>query len=175
MAPGESQAAEARFAARLRSTLTLAESSGVGGGPEWDGHLASLGLTPMTFEQRLAVQRQGVANLKGALPVEVRRALQAVRDEELKGLVGLDDASLRLKLDTTIERELRDYLNRCRPRASLGSIFANAQATTVRLGEVKDQVAVLKCRCCGAARPDGSNLRVCAFCGAELFGEGASR
>jgi len=167
--------AEARFVARAQAAVQMALQSRVEGDPAWDSFLASLGLAPGTCEERLALQRQGVPNLKGALPVELRQALQAIRGEVLRGLGPLEDAPLRLKLDTLLDREVREYLNQCRPRVTLKGIFANAQATTVRLGDAPDTVKALTCRCCGAARPENSNPRVCAFCGADLFAGGEGR
>jgi hypothetical protein len=175
---------EEKLRARIRATTDAALKARVGEDPAWDGVLDALGIAPLVPEERLAIQRQGVPNLRGALPVEVRHALAAIAmtgEAELNAIEAdlasstwasaTDDKlhDLRRELAHFVERELRDYLNKARPMANVASIFANAQMTAVRLGDAKESVKTKKCPACGAGRPDGSDLRACAFCGTDLF------
>lgn len=56
-----------------------------------------------------------------------------------------------------------------KPKVTTASIFANAQLTSVRLGDEKEAVKTRKCASCGAARPEGTDLKLCAFCGKDFF------
>jgi hypothetical protein len=62
-----------------------------------------------------------------------------------------------------------------RPKVTAGSIFANAQQTSVRLGDDKEAVKTKKCASCGAARPEGTDLKICAFCGKDFFPSAPAR
>ncbi len=52
---------------------------------------------------------------------------------------------------------------------ALGGIFANAKRTTAVQGDAKGEVELRTCGHCGAPRAEGTNLRVCTYCGADLF------
>jgi hypothetical protein len=79
-------------------------------------------------------------------------------------------AAMKMELDTFVDRTLLKYVAAAQPpKRVMGGIFANAQATAVRLGDAGSQVSALKCSCCGAARPAGSDLAVCTFCGQQLL------
>jgi hypothetical protein len=175
-------ALEEAFRGRVRATVAAAQQARVGDDPGWDAFLTALGLTPLPAEERLAIQRQGVPNLRGALPIELRQALAEVGRQTEEALARLGDAgagdddalaarleALQGELARFVDRELRDYLDKARPMATVASIFANAQATALRLGDAKESVKTKKCPACGAARPEGTNLRACAFCGTDLF------
>jgi hypothetical protein len=135
--------------------------------PKWDALVRSLGLTPLTDEQRQFIRRSGVPKLKGVLPVELRVVLEAVRSK----IVALPGAAkIQTDLEVFVEREMLRFIAAAQPpKAVMGNIFANAQQSAVRLGAAADAVMALKCGCCGAARPAGSDLRSCAFCGNALF------
>jgi len=175
-----------RLQTRVREVVGKALQSRVGEDPSWDGFLVGLGLKPLAAARRLELSSQGVPNLKGALPIEVRKALDAIRrqsERDLEPLVeeltgpGTDDDGdaegcidrLRRDLAELVDREMQEYLVKCRPKVTLSSIFANAQMTSVRLGDAAPDVKARKCTCCGAARPEGTDLRSCAFCGNDFF------
>jgi ribosomal protein L40E len=50
----------------------------------------------------------------------------------------------------------------------LAQILANSQTTTVKVDAVKAAVEIKVCKICGAARPDGTDLRKCEYCGNDL-------
>jgi hypothetical protein len=179
---------EERLRARAQEVVDKAMAAHVGEDPSWDAFLLGLKLKPLVAALRLEILQQGVPNLRGALPVEVRRAFEAIRREgerdlrplmeELKavdaqgGDVGDVEAridKLRHELEALVDREMREYLAKCRPKITVSSIFANAQMTSVRMGDDKDGVKTKKCGCCGAARPEGTDLKTCAFCGNDFF------
>ena len=50
-------------------------------------------------------------------------------------------------------------------KSVLSSIIRTTKATSTRVTPLKAAMAARKCRSCGGARPEGSDLRVCQFCG----------
>lgn len=171
------------LAERVQEAVTLASQSTPAGDPRWDAFLTGLGLAPPTATERLAVQLQGMPNLKGALPIELRSALGVLRrqfERELRQLAAslestedlLEIAALERELSSLVDREIQQYLEHCRPKATVSSIFANARRTTASMGAaVKNTFKALRCRVCGAARPEGTELHVCAYCGSDFFPE----
>ncbi len=166
----------ARHQARLEELLRAALAGRPQGDDRWDAVLLGLRLTPPAAEQRLALLQTSRTQLRGALPVEVRRALEVIREDAfvaLRGLKTAEDAEDRARFEeelaSFVDRALRDYIDQTRPVASVSGIFANARSTTVTYGDAKDQVKARRCQTCGAARPDGSDLRTCAFCGQAFF------
>jgi hypothetical protein len=138
-----------------------------GDSPRWDALVRELSLTPLTPPQRSAIRSAGVPKLKDVLPVELRVVLEAIR-ARLAQQPGA--AALAMELETFVDRELLRYVAAAQPpKAAVAGIFANAQRTSVRSGGAGDSVSALRCSCCGAARPAGSDLRVCTFCGAALL------
>lgn len=128
----------------------------------WEEVVRSLGLTPLTAEQRGFIRKAGVPKLKGVLPVELRVALEAIRAQ-----VAQEEDPMELK--TFVDREMLRYIAAAQPpKAVMGNIFANANASAVRMASA-DGISALKCGCCGAARPAGSDLRTCTFCGNALL------
>jgi hypothetical protein len=137
-----------------------------GDGPQWDALVRELGLVPLTAEQRQAIRATGVPKLKGVLPVELRVALEKVR-LQASSLPGA--AAVKTELSTFVDRTLLKYVSAAQPaKAAVAGIFANAHRTAVRSSGA-DSVSALKCGCCGAARPAGSDLAVCTFCGNRLL------
>ncbi len=123
--------------------------------------MRSLGLAPLTADQRTFIRKSGAPKLSGVLPVELRVVLERLRDVHPQ----LDP----MERKTFVDRELLKFVAAAQPpKAVLGNIFANAQASSVRLASA-DGVSALKCACCGAARPAGADLRTCTFCGTAFF------
>ncbi len=123
-------------------------------------------MSPLTAEQRAFIRKAGVPKLKGVLPVELRVVLEAIAAH-----VAREPGAERMaiELNTFVEREMLRFIAAAQPaKAVMGNIFANANASAVRFASV-DGVSALKCSCCGAARPAGSDLRTCTFCGNALL------
>jgi hypothetical protein len=134
--------------------------------PRWDEVVRAQGLTPLTVEQRALIRKAGVPKLKGVLPVELRVVLEAIRAQ-----ISLEPGAhaLAMELKTFVDRELLRYVAAAQPpKAAMGNIFANAHASAVRMASA-DGISALRCSCCGAARPAGSELHTCSFCGAALL------
>ena len=137
-----------------------------GDGEKWDRLVLELGLVPLNAGQRQAIRATGVPKLKGVLPVELRVVLEKVR-AQVSGLPGAE--VLKTELSTFVDRTLLKYVSAAQPaKAAVAGIFANAHRTAVRSSGA-DSVSALKCSCCGAARPAGSDLAVCTFCGNRLL------
>lgn len=58
-------------------------------------------------------------------------------------------------------------------RSVLGSIIRTTKATSTHVTATDAAMAARKCRNCGGARPEGSDLRVCSFCGDRFMTEEA--
>ncbi len=58
-------------------------------------------------------------------------------------------------------------------RGVLGSIIRTTKATSTHVTATDAAMAARKCRNCGGARPAGSDLRVCEFCGDRFMTEEA--
>lgn len=141
--------------------------------PTWDTFVRSVGLTPLSAEQRAFIRASGVPKLKGMLPVELRVVLEAIR---ARFAPMADSESMKTDLLVLVDREMLRFVAAAQPPKSvLPGIFANAQRTAVRLGPQADSLSAQKCTCCGAARPAESNLRSCTFCGQSFFPPGAGR
>jgi hypothetical protein len=147
------------------------------GTPAWDAALVAVGVRPPTAEARLAVIATGIPQFRGALPHELRQALETLRRRMRRAASGANtddvDAASDDDADTTMRAHIADlvatHLLRCRPPVGLGAIFANAQMTTQRMTDDGERMIALRCPCCGAARPADAGLRVCGYCGHELF------
>jgi hypothetical protein len=125
-----------------------------------------------------AVSAAAAASARGALPLELRSVLEAIRGYTARLLAALSQRlpdgnpevdRLRTELDSFVDQVMRDFTAKVRPAPTVAGIFANAQRTTTRFAEVRDGVRTKKCPLCGAARPEGTDLRACAFCGQSLF------
>ncbi|QDV09049.1 hypothetical protein Poly30_46060 [Planctomycetes bacterium Poly30] len=60
-----------------------------------------------------------------------------------------------------------------RRRGLLGGIIKTSKATTARPTPETASLAARKCRSCGAGRPEGTDLRVCAYCGDRFMTDDA--
>lgn len=50
----------------------------------------------------------------------------------------------------------------------LARILANSKTTTAKVDAVEAAVEMKVCKICGAARPDGTDLGQCDYCGNDL-------
>jgi len=53
--------------------------------------------------------------------------------------------------------------------SSLANILGKAMASSVKFDQQRPAVETRKCGGCGAARPEGTDLSACDFCGFEFF------
>jgi hypothetical protein len=137
-----------------------------GSSSNWDSFVRSLGLTPLTQEQRRVIRSAGVPQLKGVLPVELRVVLEAIH---ARVSTQPDVSFIAMELDTFVERELMRFIAAAQPaKAALAGIFANAHRSAIKTVGV-DSISTVKCNCCGAARPANSELSTCTFCGSALL------
>jgi len=51
----------------------------------------------------------------------------------------------------------------------LDDILANALNTTKKVGDLAAGMETKKCKICGAARPDDTDLKFCDFCGNQFY------
>jgi hypothetical protein len=166
-----------RLRERAAQVLEVARSGPAGGGPDWDALLLTLAIRPLTADERQRHLAAGPPIRAGALPNEVRRALDQVRastDGELAA-VDRDDPErdeLARELARFVDRGVREHIAAIRPPAPTSSIFANAARTTARYQPTAAGVETLTCAVCGAARADEA-VEVCQFCGTPLPRGGA--
>lgn len=125
---------------------------------------------------------------KGALPIELRRMLQGLQNhyraklhrlrhdidnlnpeqfDVALELVGEAEEKLKLFIDPTV----KTYIEQIRPKITIQSIFANAMSSSIKQQNSAEHVHSKTCACCGAARPNKTNLKMCAYCGSPFFSE----
>ncbi|MEL6544432.1 MAG: hypothetical protein AAFQ82_07385 [Myxococcota bacterium] len=131
-------------------------------GPTWAATLQRWGLSrPRPTPEQIAIAC-GFRPTRGAPPSEVRAVLGALGDAS-PGESEHDRRGLA-------ERHSEHYLELVRPQSTLGGIFANAAATSLRSVAQADRVETRRCERCGAGRQKHSELKVCGFCG-HPFGQ----
>ena len=160
--------------------VETAVSASLEGSPEWDALLRQAGAEPLVPEERRRHATMGPPRSSGPPPIEVRRALEAVRRRAMEAAAqldaaqdGFDDAAeraldeLRRTADQLVDAQLRRYISRVRPKITTASIFANAAATSRSMGGAKAGASTLTCDCCGAPRMKDAATAACEFCGSE--------
>ena len=164
--------------------LTAARSAPAGGGPAWEAALAHYGVAPETAAFRArALAEMRVA--QGALPVELRRALEAVAARAESELAWLRAhapfipgdagyAPLLARIAHLAATETARYEAQLRPAAAgggrVGSLFANAKATSQKTPWADFKVEAsraLGCASCGATQQTVLDF-TCSYCGASL-------
>ena len=171
------------FDASLEWLREAATNTPRGGDEAWLAAMRHLGAEPLPADERARHLAEGAPLRAGPLPIEYRRALEALRDRAAPlcreiDLSVADDSTqaavdqLSRRLDSLVDAELREHLARVRPAVSTASIFANALATSQRMfGDGQAQaagVATRQCPTCGAPRRYGSEALVCEYCGSPL-------
>lgn len=174
-----------------------AASSPAGGGPEWDGLLRHYGITPVDGRERgMIVSCMRLS--RGAVPAEVRMALQGLAQWASRELSRLGSeghahhpafAVLQQRLTTLVDAETATYeraIGVAPPPApppivaaaapvgpSLGSIFANANATAKEVpwaGQTYKSVGNLTCVHCGGPQEKPMDF-MCKYCRRPIAGE----
>lgn len=166
----------------IEQTIDLAKDTPPKGGEEWFSFMITLGVEPLDMKSRGHALSSGFQFNQGALPVEVRRVIERLKDDVAERATrftekhgGSAEANKILldeflvTLEDVVESSMGDYVLSIKPKAALAGIFANAAMTT-KTFEKQDAGAITKkCRCCGAARPSDTELKTCAFCGTSFF------
>jgi len=153
-----------------------------GGNRAWDGVLAHYGVAPQAPVDRVS-EAVGRQMTRGAVPTEVRRALESLAtwaQTELGALAPALAQNERFQFAQHqvhgLAQEADRYESAVSPAAaqgpSIGSIFANAAATAGKAPwqSVKVPVsAVLVCVTCGAPQQKPLDFR-CPYCGNPIAG-----
>jgi hypothetical protein len=175
------QKLEADVAGHVRWIRDSAVAAPPGGNRNWDRVLAHYGAAPDSPIERLEEIRRA-EQTRGATLKEVRRALEAMTAGAERELAASGAMSGRPDLEVRIGR-LRGWLSRipdeetnafaaivCPPKAvvaaSVGGIFANAQATAKKVpwANLKfDPANVLSCPTCGAPQERALDF-TCRYC-----------
>lgn len=170
---------------RASAIVATAAAAPLHGSPTWDALLAEAGAQALTAEERQHHAIAGPPRASGPSPIEVRRALEAVREHvrraasELQAAAdanAFDDATersiddLKRLADRLVDEHLRRYIATVRPKITTSSIFANARASSrnYTAQSAGAGMSTLCCDCCGAPRQRGSTARVCEFCGSTF-------
>jgi hypothetical protein len=172
----------------VSAVFETATASDKGGGPAWDRLLRELGLEPPSAAERAQALATDVPIAKGPVPAEVRRALEklhaAVAAEATRLQRAVDRATdvdttaldeqldqLAKRLGDFVDTEVKRYIAAIRPAPAAAGIFANALATTPDYAAMRQEegVETKTCKTCGAARPAGTDLETCDFCGGSFF------
>lgn len=160
-----------------------AASAPRGGDEAWRALLAELGVTALDEGERARHLAQGAPMHKGALPIELRWAMEAIVERAAPHARRIDmsvetgDAAtqrgvdrLQARLSLLVQEELRAYLASVRPTVTTSSIFAAALATSpnyLAQDGAAAGVSTSSCTCCGAPRREAGR-RSCEFCGSNL-------
>ena len=162
--------------------LEVGSTCALGGDAAWDGLLGELGITPLSADERRRHIAEGPKRSRGASPIEVRWAIDAVYERARTALRPMD-----FRAETTEENEVvrkieqrlyslvddvtREHIKRVSPPApTTSSIFANARATTPSYGgSVRSGLNQMKCTACGAPRKtEDPNVGPCVYCGGVM-------
>jgi hypothetical protein len=171
--------------AQATAIVSTAAASPLHGSPTWDALLAEAGAQPLTAVQRQHHVSAGPPRASGPSPIEVRRALEALRARveraaaELQSVADardFDDAAersidgLKRFAGRLVDEHLRRYIATVRPKITTSSIFANARASSrnYTAESAGAGMSTLACDCCGAPRQRGATSRVCEFCGSNF-------
>ncbi|MEM6274907.1 MAG: hypothetical protein AAF735_06670 [Myxococcota bacterium] len=146
----------------LSRAMAQAVDHALDDGPPWAATLQQWGVAqPRLTPEQIAIAC-GFRPTQGAPPSEVRAVLGALGDASPEE----SEHDRRI----LAESHVAHYLELIRPKSTLGGIFANAAATSLRSGAQSDRVETRRCERCGAGRQKHSELKVCGFCG-HPFGQ----
>lgn len=148
----------------IASIRDLALSCPAGGDARWDAMLDKLHVEALSPEQRAQHLREGPGQGRGAVLLELRRALDA-------GVAALaKHMEDPWRLTNLVEQAVRDYVGAVKPKITTSSIFANAMAgIATSPGRTDSSAEALAdcCGCCGAPLDDRSS-NACRYCGETL-------
>lgn len=165
-------------------TITVAAKAVPDREDEWDAYMRTHELIPKSDDERSELLVLKAEQIKGALPVEVRLVLDKHKQRAEKMLDEWKrehgsaewwdrvEAPAKKLIKEFVDENIKRYLGELdKVVISAASIFANSASTSSRyvLQVQKAGTRSEKCPTCMAARPEGSDLRTCMFCGAEIF------
>jgi hypothetical protein len=164
-----------------RRVLETGTSCALGGDDRWFALLGELSITPLPPEERQRHLREGSKRARGALPIEVRWAIETVekwarawlREIDLAMPTEYGDEYIRPvehKLLGMVEHTIRAHLTATAPAVTTASIFANAKSTTPSYAQLGKKAGLeeVTCGTCGAPRVRAGDLGRCTYCGGEL-------
>lgn len=157
-----------RLDARTREIHDVAAGCTAGGDSSWDALLSSLDVPALAAAERLEHLASGMPLRKGALPIEVRRAMDSVRASFAAEASRLS-ARVRASDDPDLDdAALDELLNRVQTRLR-GLVDAEVKryVQAVRPPSGAD-IATVECAVCGVARVDGATLESCTYCGTRF-------
>jgi hypothetical protein len=165
-----------------RRVLEQGVASALGGDPAWDALLAELGVTPLPPAERQRHLKEGARRSRGALPIEVRWAIERIEKSARAWLWEIDKAMptehgdqyirpVEHQLQGLVDETVRQHLAQTALVANTtASIFANARASTPNYSAMgaKAGIEETKCKTCGGPRRHTGDLGPCDYCGAQL-------
>lgn len=138
----------------------------------WDAALASLGVEPLSPEERQQHTTGGapLIELRLALEAVAERARAALRRAPMDAWSSPTWQALEARLLTLVDDGAQRHLAAtAKPRVTTASIFANARATTPRQRATASAVGQLRCTTCGAPRLGRHDeVEPCHYCGGQL-------
>ena len=143
---------------------------------QWQDLMTSYDVKPAS--QTESSQAAQFNHVQGALPLEVRNVLLALQRRYKSTVRHLEEGQsshfalfnhLDDRHEKFVDKAVKDYIDRIRPKVTMLSIFANALATTAAQQQTAEQLSTKTCGCCGAARPGDTSLKTCAYCGNAFF------
>jgi len=185
---GDDPAAPTRAAQLLGWVETMSQrilatgtTCALGGDSRWFELLGELSITPLAPAERERHLREGSKRARGALPIEVRWAIEVVEKRARGWLWEIDKAMpteygdqyirpIEHKLVGMVEETVRAHLSATAPAVTTSSIFANAKSTTPSYAQMGKKAGIeeVSCRTCGAPRVRAGDLGRCTYCGGEL-------
>lgn len=169
---------------RVDQTLAAAAKAIPDQEDEWDAYMRAQEVVPKSSDERIQLLALKEERSKGALPIEVRLVLEkhklAVIQKlsEIKTEYGSKEWWSRVEapadkvINEFIDESIKRYIGEMnRTSVSSRNIFANAMKTTPKYFTQVHKAGTKseKCPTCMAARPEGSDLKTCAFCGSVIF------
>jgi hypothetical protein len=161
--------------------LITGTTCALGGDSRWFELLGELGIAPLAAHERERHLREGSPRRRGALPIEVRWAIESVEKRARAWLWEIDRAMptehgdecirpIEHELVGMVERTIRAHLAATAPAVTTSSIFANARNTTPSYAQMGKKAGLeeVTCRTCGAPRVSAGDLGRCTYCGGEL-------
>lgn len=162
--------------------LEVGSTCTLGGDATWDAILREHGVSPLPPQERQRHIKEGPRRSRGALPIEVRWAIEAVYKRSREASRALDLRvetpeeqrivdGIERRLVNLVEETTHAHLQRVTPPANTtASIFANARATTPNYSAMGAAAGLsqMKCKSCGAPRKSTEEIGACGYCGGAI-------
>jgi|GEM_PF-5173422 len=173
-----------RLQSGIETCLINARESRAGASEKWNAYLMAMSVEPLGEADRSKRYQLNEEAQQGALPVEVRAALdQLVRQmltemDVYKEKYGHEpwwerrvEKPIRQLASDLHKQSLDDYISLMRNQNATSRILENAAQVSYGFKEYfqKQEAKSYLCPTCRAARPADGDLNVCYFCGTSLF------